>query len=159
MRSKLLVVNDHHNFRKVIARMLGSEHEVLVVPSALDVLKRVARGERFDLLLCELIMPGMDGVAFHERLGSIAPEMLARVVFVTAGAVRRAQRVSRTSNRLLDREAVRIAEELSRSGPGSSGAHGEHHIAVTTFSRTKRNTMNAEISPNAASVPTGDGTA
>jgi CheY-like chemotaxis protein len=85
-RRRVLVVEDDLKFGKLVARVLAPEHNVIVLTSARDALDRIAGGERFDLILCDLMLPGLSGVEFHERLGSIAPEVVDRVVFVTGGA-------------------------------------------------------------------------
>ncbi len=43
------------------------------------------RGERFDLIVCDLVMPSMNGMELLAALGSATPEQAARMVFVTGG--------------------------------------------------------------------------
>jgi CheY-like chemotaxis protein len=54
--------------------------------SSRDALGRLEAGERFELLLCDVMMPQMSGPEFHAELGRLAPEQASRVVFVTGGA-------------------------------------------------------------------------
>jgi CheY-like chemotaxis protein len=77
--------NEDRTRSLVIERVLGSEYDVFLVPSMEAALDRVAAGEPFDLLLCELITPGLSGMEFHDRVGLSAPEQVERIVFVTAG--------------------------------------------------------------------------
>jgi CheY-like chemotaxis protein len=43
-------------------------------------------GQRFDVILCDVMMPNLSGVDFYLELERIAPEELDKVVFLTAGA-------------------------------------------------------------------------
>jgi CheY-like chemotaxis protein len=85
-RRRILVVDDDVKWGNIIMRVLVPEYDVGVLTSAQEALDRVARGERFDLILCDLMLPGVSGIEFHKRLGSIAPELVGGVVFVTGGA-------------------------------------------------------------------------
>jgi DNA-binding NtrC family response regulator len=84
--ARLLIIDDDVKLGAIMARALAPEHEVLVLTSAHLALARIALGERFDLVLCDLMLPGVSGVDFYERLAGIAPELVDRVVFVTGGA-------------------------------------------------------------------------
>ncbi|MCL2448173.1 MAG: response regulator [Polyangiaceae bacterium] len=68
-------------------RALGDRHHVVAVPDASEALDRLMAGERYDLVLCDLMMPAMDGIDFHDRLVASLPDEAARIVFVTGGAV------------------------------------------------------------------------
>lgn len=85
-RARVLVIDDERKVGDVIARVLQPEHDVVVLTSAQDALDRIGAGERLDLILCDLAMPGVDGVAFYEGVESIAPELVARIVVLTGGA-------------------------------------------------------------------------
>ena len=85
-RRRILVVDDDQKWGNVIVRVLAPEHEVVVLASAEEALGRIAAGERFDLVLCDLLLPGMTGMTFYLHLGSTAPEVVERVVFITGGA-------------------------------------------------------------------------
>ena len=60
-----------------------------MVDVELGVEPALARCEsgRYDLILCDLTMPGRDGVDFHDELALARPDLLGRVVFMTGGAV------------------------------------------------------------------------
>jgi CheY-like chemotaxis protein len=40
----------------------------------------------FDLILCDLMMPGMTGMEFYAELSRTVPELAPRTVFMTGGA-------------------------------------------------------------------------
>jgi CheY-like chemotaxis protein len=54
--------------------------------SARAALERLRAGERFDAILCDLMMPEMTGMQFHAGLSAAAPEQASRVLFLTGGA-------------------------------------------------------------------------
>ncbi|HVU53031.1 MAG TPA: response regulator [Polyangia bacterium] len=85
-RGRLLIVDDEVMFAKAVARSLAAEHDVEIAASAGDALARVRAGERFDVIICDLMMPQMTGMALHAELTAVAPEQAARIVFVTGGA-------------------------------------------------------------------------
>ena len=84
-RPRIVVVEDDEKLGKLMYRVLADEHEVLVLGRAQALLDRIAAGEPFDLALCDLMLPGMSGMAFHERVATSAPKLVARIVFITAG--------------------------------------------------------------------------
>ncbi len=85
-RGRILVVDDEPIVCFSLERLLASEGEVVALTSAREALARVRGGERFDVILCDLLMPEMDAPALHAELSSIAPEQAERMVFVTGGA-------------------------------------------------------------------------
>jgi signal transduction histidine kinase len=86
LRARVLVLDDDGLVARSIQRMLRTHHEVAVETSARAALDRVQAGERFDLVLCDVMMPQMSGPEFHRALLQAAPGQAARVVFITGGA-------------------------------------------------------------------------
>jgi CheY-like chemotaxis protein len=84
-RSRILVVDDEVMVTNAIRRIIGATHDVVVVFRAADALRRVQSGERFDLILCDLLMPEMTGIALFQAVGAIAPEQANRMLFMTGG--------------------------------------------------------------------------
>jgi signal transduction histidine kinase len=85
-RGRVLVVDDEPMIGGAVRRMLVGEHDVEVVSSAREALRLVGNGERFDAILCDLMMPELTGMDFHERLCVAAPEQVSGVIFMTGGA-------------------------------------------------------------------------
>ena len=84
-RASILCVDDEISIGHAIKRVLLGEHDVDVVTTAAEALARVGAGH-FDLILCDLMMPGMNGIDFHRELQRMDPEVARRVVFLTGGA-------------------------------------------------------------------------
>ena len=85
-RARILCIDDEAELGLALKRVLIGQHDVTVTTSAADALERVKSGERFDLLLCDLMMPAMSGMDFHAELMRVAPDLASRVVFLTGGA-------------------------------------------------------------------------
>jgi CheY-like chemotaxis protein len=85
-RGKILVVDDEPMIGNVVRRALAREHDVTSLRNGNDALARIQEGERFDVILCDLMMPEMTGMDFHAHLQTVAPELASRVIFLTADA-------------------------------------------------------------------------
>jgi two-component system, cell cycle sensor histidine kinase and response regulator CckA len=71
----ILVVDDEPTVNRLVTRYLSHlGYRVLDAPSAAEALSRVRRQEpRIDLVLCDVVMPGVGGVELAEVLLSRAP--------------------------------------------------------------------------------------
>lgn len=85
-RGHILVVDDDARVCGAVRALLAPEHDVEVVTSASEALDRMGAGERFDLILSDLMMPAMTGMDLHTELERIAPAQAARMIFMTGGA-------------------------------------------------------------------------
>jgi signal transduction histidine kinase len=85
-RGRLLIVDDEVLFAKAVARSIAHEHDVELAGSAGEALERLRAGQRFDVIICDLMMPQMTGMELHAEVVRLAPEQAARIVFVTGGA-------------------------------------------------------------------------
>ncbi len=85
-RGKVLIVDDEAAFGVIVRRVLSPEHDVTAVTSAAGALEVVRAGHRFDVILCDLMMPQMTGMDLHAELSRLAPDQAARMVFLTGGA-------------------------------------------------------------------------
>jgi signal transduction histidine kinase len=85
-RGRVLVIDDEPMIATAIGRTLAFEHEVAVASDAASALRRITEGERFDLILCDLMMPQMTGMELHAQLLRKAPEQARQMVFLSGGA-------------------------------------------------------------------------
>jgi PAS domain S-box-containing protein len=86
-RARILVIDDDPRVAAAIARVLGPAHDVTCARSAAEALQKLRGGERYEVLLCDLAMPERTGADLFETIGSEAPSLAERVIFMTAGAV------------------------------------------------------------------------
>jgi signal transduction histidine kinase/CheY-like chemotaxis protein len=85
-RARVLVVDDEPMMTRAVHRLLRSEHDVETTTDPVGVVERVRAGERFDVILCDLMMPAMTGMDVHEAVLAIDAEQARRMVFMTGGA-------------------------------------------------------------------------
>jgi PAS domain S-box-containing protein len=85
-RARVLVVDDEPLIGKSVARMLGRRHDVVVVTDPRQALARLLAGERFDLVLCDLMMPDLNGMELQRELERRRPGATEPFVFITGGA-------------------------------------------------------------------------
>ena len=72
----ILVVEDDQQVRGVAGRILAAHgYAVIEAEGGEDALAVVAAGEHVDLLLADVVMPGMSGVELAERLRRTQPEL------------------------------------------------------------------------------------
>ncbi len=84
---RVLVIDDEEGVRRALVESLGRlEVEAHAVGDASLALADPELA-RYDLILCDLRMPGLDGRAFHAALLETAPERVDRLVIVTGDAV------------------------------------------------------------------------
>src|SRR5256885_3992483 len=85
-RSRVLVVDDDPRVGASVHRSLAREHDVQVLSSAHEALRRIQQGERFDVFLCDLMMPELTGMDLHAEVSRVAPDQGSRMIFITGGA-------------------------------------------------------------------------
>jgi signal transduction histidine kinase len=85
-RGRVLVVDDEPLIGRVLRAALKSEHEIVVVERAAAALALLNQGDKFDVVLCDLMMPDLSGPEFYEKVNDRWPQLAGRVVFMTGGA-------------------------------------------------------------------------
>ncbi len=85
-RGRILVVDDEPMVSKSIQRALSRRHEVVCEAAAKAALIRLRRGEQFDLVICDLMMPDVTGMELHAELSKTHPALASKMVFITGGA-------------------------------------------------------------------------
>jgi two-component system, NtrC family, nitrogen regulation response regulator NtrX len=75
--SKILVIEDEAAIRRVLTKILSEENETYQVEEAEDGLVGLEKikNDDYDLVLCDIKMPKMDGVEVLEAIKKIKPEI------------------------------------------------------------------------------------
>ena len=82
----ILLVDDSELILRAMTRLLGADYALTTAGCGQEALERVRAGARFDVIICDVAMPRMTGVAFYRALERDYPEQAARFLFATGGA-------------------------------------------------------------------------
>jgi PAS domain S-box-containing protein len=85
-RGRVLVVDEEPALLRTVQALLEVQHDVVTVTDARDALGLIVGGARFDLVLCDVMMPGWGGMDLYERVVELGLPLAERFVFVTGGA-------------------------------------------------------------------------
>lgn len=82
--AQILLVEDDESLRRFLAQALvRAGHEVVDCGDGGEAYERFL-AEHFDLLLTDIVMPGMDGIDLAKRAAKIAPDL--KIIFITGFA-------------------------------------------------------------------------
>ncbi|SEU02178.1 PAS domain S-box-containing protein [Stigmatella erecta] len=84
-RRRLLLIDDEPAVGTSVRRLLQGVHEVHAVQDAREALSLLSRGEHYDAILCDVVMPGMSGVDFLRELEQREPLMARRTGLMSGG--------------------------------------------------------------------------
>src|SRR5262249_19812498 len=126
-RLKVLVIDDEPALLSAIVRELEQEHDVDGRTSFAEAVAEL-RDKPFDLVLCDVMMPGVSGMDIYTTLCQAIPEPSERIVFMTGGAFTHDARslLSQVPNRCLEKpfSPSDLEAILSALAPRASGSLG-----------------------------------
>ena len=133
-RARILVVDDEPSVLTWLSRILSPRFEVVTASGATTAMQHIERGESFDAILCDLIMPNGGGEALQAGLAAQRPALLPRLVFMTGGAftARSRQILEQGSSPVLykpfrsDEVIKALADLVARLGPETQGTGRRH---------------------------------
>ena len=123
-RTRVLIVDDDKVITSALRRLLSHDHDVTVMNDPAEALALVRAGRTFDVILCDLIMPGMTGVQLYRAIAETSPEQAAVTVLMTGGsapreAVELIARGMPTLPKPFDLDQLRaVIQQLRSSVPG-----------------------------------------
>lgn len=91
-RGRILIIDDEPMIGDVLAKILSTEHAVVVCRSGRAAMDCIEAGDRFDGILCDLMMPGLTGMDVYAGLKASVPSQAERMVFLTGGTFTPASR-------------------------------------------------------------------
>jgi CheY-like chemotaxis protein len=86
-RRRILVVDDDDAICRLVQRSLAADYDVTAACDGRDALDHVERGARFDLIICDVMMPRMTGPELHRALIDVSKDQSDRIVFFTASVL------------------------------------------------------------------------
>jgi len=127
---RILVVEDDSRLAATLQRLLAAEgHEVKVAGGGLEAL-RLARERAFDLVVLDIMLPGMDGIGVCRRLRSTGP---VPILLLTAlgGTEQRVRGLDSGADDYLvkpfayEELLARVRALLRRAGPADHTGYGD----------------------------------
>lgn len=85
-RARILVIDDDVGVLRAYGRMLSTRHDVVLAGGGKQGLIVLEQDADFDVILCDVMMPEVDGPMVYEALVERSPELVQRVVFCSGGA-------------------------------------------------------------------------
>jgi CheY-like chemotaxis protein/two-component sensor histidine kinase len=83
---RVLLVDDEQPLLTMFRRILGADHQLVTALSGEAAQLILEYDQAFDVILCDLMMPGLSGMGLHAWIDTHYPALAERVVFVTGGA-------------------------------------------------------------------------
>jgi two-component system, cell cycle sensor histidine kinase and response regulator CckA len=84
--SRILIIDDEPLLGQTLLYAFKGRHDVSICTSGREALSRLETDSRFDLVLCDLMMPDINGAAVYASVKRDHPELAQRFVFMTGGA-------------------------------------------------------------------------
>lgn len=125
-RKNILIVDDEPYLLKALQRMLTPYHDSVTAVSVGDALEKLKTNpKQFDIILADVLMPGMSGADLYETIAKTYPQLVPRILFMTGGVYTSKEKafIQRVPNECLskpiDKEALlaqinKVCNENSR---------------------------------------------
>ena len=117
-RHVILIEDDSMVARALTLQLRAAGYRVTAVNDGKEGLELLRSRPEVDLVFCDLMMTGMTGMDLAEALAAEAPEVAAKIVFMTGGAFlpRAREFVARHFDRTVDKPFNIVAETERRLG-------------------------------------------
>ena len=85
-RSRILIIDDDAMVLSALRRRLQRRCDTVTVLGGVAVLARLSEDPGFDSIVCDLMMPEIDGKSFYDAVRKEHPELAERIIFMSGGA-------------------------------------------------------------------------
>lgn len=83
--SAVLLIDDDRPVTLALCRMLRGRYTVVIAHGGQDAIERLRRGESYRAVLCDVMMPNVDGLDVFRWICANRPELRRCFAFVTGG--------------------------------------------------------------------------
>lgn len=83
---RVLVIDDEVPLLKAYQRLLGRTHDVHTTSGGAEAISLFKNDQQWDLVICDMLMPGVDGSAVWDWVDANTPSLRERFYFSTGGA-------------------------------------------------------------------------
>ncbi len=85
---RVLMIDDEITLLRSYERGLRKLFDVVAAPGGKPALEILERDRSFDVIVCDVMMPQINGAGVFAYIEAEAPELVPRVIFCTGGPVR-----------------------------------------------------------------------
>src|SRR5690242_17962751 len=85
-RGTILSIDDESMVTRAVRRLLADHYDVSAVDDARLAYDLLVTGARFDLIICDVFMPLLNGMRFYEKVVTLDAAQASRIVFLTGGS-------------------------------------------------------------------------
>jgi DNA-binding NtrC family response regulator len=86
LNKRILIIDDEANILKSLTRILEDKYEVITSLGCEIALDKLTENNfKYDVILCDLNMPTMNGADFYKKIAEISPELKERIIFMSGG--------------------------------------------------------------------------
>ena len=111
-RQRVLLVDDEPQVARTMERLLRRDYDTTVAECGRVALDYISRGEWFDAIVSDVMMPNMTGVDLLEEIERVAPDQARRMIFLSGGAFTAQTRERLGELRVTQLEKPVTAQEL-----------------------------------------------
>ena len=84
-RARILLVDDDAAVLRALGRVLSRKNDVVAVDGGAAAIELLRKDAHFDAIVCDVMMPDVDGAAVFDAMSEIAPGLRRRTIFCTGG--------------------------------------------------------------------------
>jgi CheY-like chemotaxis protein len=85
-RSRILIIDDDAMVLSALRRRLRRRYDTITVLGGVEALAHLSEDSHFDAIICDLMMPEVDGKSFYDTIRQEHPRLIDRIVFMSGGA-------------------------------------------------------------------------
>ena len=86
-RGSILIVDDDEFIGTTLMRLLERNFDVAMTTRSAQARDWLLRGDRYDVILCDLLMPQLSGMDLYDQVAAAAPDQANRMILLTGGAL------------------------------------------------------------------------
>jgi len=122
-RARILIVDDDAMVLSALRRRLRRRYDTVTVLGGVEALARLSEDPEFDSIVCDLMMPEVDGKSFYDSIKKDHPQLSDRIVFMSGGAFtpRLRRFAAAVPNPVLQKPVTREDLESMLSARGDAG--------------------------------------
>ncbi len=90
-KPQLLIIDDERPLLATFSRKLASDFDVHICEDGSAALHQIREGYEPEVILCDVIMPEMNGVELYDTLRELSPSLCERMVFMSGGSTHEMQ--------------------------------------------------------------------